>query len=152
MFQLSTSFHTIIFVVLSNQNVSIAAPSLSDNTLDTSNNMTVTKPGVATNIPVVVQMPQAHISSRPNQDSQNLGLTTNSITTVSLPSSDVNKVALQNSETTQQQQLIAAAMASLSTSIPNASVMPQQAPPHNNSGNKSISASIARSIYQGKLN
>ena len=95
-------------------------------------------------------MPQAHISSQPNQDSQHLGLVTNAITTVSVPSSEVNKVAVQNSEATQQQ-LIAAAMASLSTSIPNAGIISQQTSPQTSSGNNSISASIARSIYQGKI-
>ena len=111
------------------------------------------------NIPLVVQMPQAHISSQPNiQDSQNIGIVSGAAISTPVPvlNSDGSKILVQNTTDVathqQQQQLIAAAMASLSSSIPTAAgIVSQQTSPHNNPGNKLISASLANSIYQGKI-
>lgn len=119
----------------------------------------MSKTGNLPNIPLVVQMPQAHISSQPNivQDSQNIGIV--SAPTISTPApvsnSEGNKILVQNTTDVathqQQQQLIAAAMASLSSSIPAAAgSVTQQTSPLNNPGSKLISASLANSIYQGK--
>ena len=121
--------------------------------------MSVSKTGNLPNIPLVVQMPPAHISSQPNiiQDSQNIGIVSAPVISTPAPvsNSEGNKILVQNTTDVathqQQQQLIAAAMASLSSSIPTtAGSITQQTSPFNNPGSKLISASLANSIYQGK--
>ena len=149
------------FVALNNQNVSV---SISNNHRDASNttlanNISVSKTRNLPNIPLVVQMPQPHISSQPNivQDSQNIGIVSGPAISTPVPvsNSEGNKILVQNTTDVathqQQQQLIAAAMASLSSSIPTAAgSVTQQTSPLSNPASKLISASLANSIYQGK--
>ena len=138
----------------SSQNMSIPGPSFSTNAVGFANNLTIAHSGAPKNMPLVVQIPQAHLSSQLNPDPKEVGVVTNTTTTLPVSSSEALAVSVQNSDPTnhqQQKQLIAAAMASMSTSIPNAVMGSQQASPSTLPGNKSAPATMANSIYQGKI-
>lgn len=144
----------MLFSGLPNPNISIASSQMCGTTVDTVSTLPIAKCGAPTNNPAVVQIPQAHLSSQNHhrQESQHVGLITNAIPTIPTSGSENHAVPVQNSEATpQQQQLIAAAMASLATSIPNTDVVSQQTVSEDHAGNKSMSSSIAGSIYQGKI-
>ena len=122
--------------------------------MDTVSSLALAKCGAPTTTPVVMQMPQAHISSQNHQrqESQHVGLVTNAISTVPTPGSENQAVPVQSSEAIpQQQQLIASAMASLSTTIPSTEAISPQTVSEEHLRNKSISPSIPGSIFQGNI-
>ena len=130
--------------------LSITAQSLPSTSATAVSNLTTAKSGVPPTIPVLLQQPLSHtnISSQNNHETQQL--VTNVVATIPVSGNGEelpHAISVQTPEAAQQQ-LIAAAMASLSTAIPSGSISTPQTMNH---PTKAISTANGNSVYQGKI-
>ena len=137
-------------IVLKITGLSITAQSLPSTSATTVSNLTTVKPGAPPTIPLLLQQPLSHtnISSQNSHETQQL--VTNTVATIPVSGNGeelAHAISVQTPEAAQQQ-LIAAAMASLSTAIPSGSISTPQTLNH---PNKAISAANGNSVYQGKI-